>query len=170
MLIRRIKSIGCWDPDKIREKINREDATFPGDTISDLKTDHNGLSVWFTPDLTENSLKPILAAMAVSRDALQKMTYVVLDEAELDKIEIYAKETDGIAPGVTDKSILARHRDLIDIDYTRMGLLANYIGSLISSNKGKTANDKMMRNYINGLISAGSIDKNSLKDGIKDVL
>ena len=58
MLIRKIKSIGCWDPVKIKEKINRDDATTPGDAIADLKTDHNCLSVWYTPDLDEQNVLP----------------------------------------------------------------------------------------------------------------
>ena len=170
MLIRKIKSIGCWNPDNIRKNIKREDATFQGDSIADLKTEHNGLSVWFTPDLEEESLKPILAAMAVSRDSLQKITYVVLDEKELERLEIYAEQVNGIAPGVTDKSILNRHRDLTDIDYKRMGMLSEYICSLIKMNKGTTLNIMKMKNYINDLISQGSIDKNSLKESIKQVL
>lgn len=166
MLIRKIKSIGCWDPNKINEKINRSDATIPGDTISDLKTDQNGLSVWYTPDLEEENIAPILAAIAVSRDAVQKVSYVVLEESELERMEIYAKQVDGLAPGITDRTILSCHHDLVDIDYKRLGILADYISSLIKAQKGKTKNERAIKGYINNLIQTNRIEKDSLKEGI----
>lgn len=170
MLIRKIKSIGCWDPSKIRDKIHRDDATTPGDTIADLKTEKNGLSVWYTPNTDEENIYPIVAAIATSRESIQKMTYVVLDEEELSNIGIQHVQTDGIAPGVTNPEILNRHYDLINIDYKRIGLLADYIHQLIEGQKGRTISDKKMIQFIRRLIEEGGINKDELKPGIKDNL
>lgn len=170
MLIRKIKSIGCWDPAKIKEKINRDDATTPGDAIADLKTDHNSLSVWYTPDLDEKNVLPVIAAIAASRDSIQKVTYVVLDEDRLTELEIKPKQVEGLAPGIEDESILSRHYDLINIDYKRLGLLATYIQDLVDAKTGKTVSDKRLMNYINEMIEKGKINKDNLKAGIKQSL
>ena len=170
MLIRKIKSIGCWDPATIKEKIEREDATTPGDTIADLKTEKNRLSVWYTPNTEEENIYPIIAAIATNRESLQKMTYVVLDEGELSRLGIEYVQTDGIAPGITNPDILQRHHDLINIDYKRIGLLAEYIHKLIEKKNGETISDKKMIKFINRLIDEGSISKEELKPRIKDTL
>lgn len=168
MLLRRIKSIGCWNPQTYKDKINREDYSTPGDTLSDLKTDNNGLSVWFTPDLDETNIKPLLAAMAVGRDSIQKMTYVVLDENRLLSMGIEKKPVLGLAPGISDEAILKSHYDLTDIDYKRIGPLANYIEELIEGNHAKTVNEKDLEKYINELIDNDKICTEDLKDGIKN--
>ena len=170
MLIRKIKSIGCWDPNTFKKKIHRDDATTPGDAIADLKTDQNGLSVWFTPDLDDKNIYPVIAAIAINRDTIQKVTYVVLDEKRLQSLGIEHKQISGIAPGIVDEDILNRHFDLIDIDYKRLGLLADYIQELITNKAGKTINDKQLEEYINQMIENDQINVDNLKVGIKNSL
>jgi hypothetical protein len=168
MLIRRIKSIGCWNPNTYSNKIKRDDYSTPGDTIGDLKTDKNGLSVWSTSDLEEAHIKPLLAAMALGRDSIQKMCYVALDEERLKSIGIETAQVEGLAPGVCDQEILNSHHDLTFIDYKRMGLLAKYIEDLVRNNEAKTVNEKKLEEYIRELIEDGRIITDNLKDGIKE--
>lgn len=170
MLIRKIKSIGCWDPKTFKDKIHRDDATTPGDAIADLKTDQNGLSVWFTPDLEDEHIYPVIAAIATNRDSIQKVTYVVLDEEKLHTLGIEHEQIPGVAPGIIDSQILNRHFDLIDIDYKRLGLLAEYIQDLIKKKRGKTINEKQLGKYINQMIENKQINVDNLKVGIKNSL
>lgn len=170
MLIRKIKSIGCWDPKTFKDKIHRDDVTTPGDAIADLKTDQNGLSVWFTPDLEDENIYPVIAAIAINRDSIQKVTYVVLEEEKLHSLGIEHKQIPGVAPGIADSEILNRHFDLIDIDYKRLGLLAEYIQDLIKNKDGKTINEKQIEKYIREMIETKQIDVDNLKDGIRKIL
>ena len=64
----------------------------------------------------------------------------------------------------------AQHYDLINIDYKRIGLLADYIHQLIEGQKGRTISDKKMIQFIRRLIEEGGINKDELKPGIKDNL
>lgn len=166
MLIRKIKSISCWDIDRIKEKIHREDATAPGDSIADLRTVNNRLSVWYTPDLEDKNLMPVLTAMALGRDSIQKFTYVVMDEAALADMGISATGVKGAAPGVSDPDILNRHRDLTDIDHKRLGMLAEYIFRLVKNRSGRTISEKDIKKNIHQLISECRIEKDGLNSGI----
>lgn len=122
----KLSQWGLGNPNRVND-IKRKDADIPGDTIADLKTDKNGLSVWMTPDLDDKNVMPLITAIAMNRDKIQKVSYVVMDKDELSDIEIQANEVPGLAPGVVDNDLLARHHDFQDIDYTRIGKLANYI-------------------------------------------
>lgn len=163
MLIRKIKNLGCWDRENIKTSIARADADIPGDTISDLRTANNALSVWYTPDLDSSNLDPILAALAVNMDSVQKFSYVIMDESELHDIEIECATIIGCAPGVKEE-VLKLHRDLLHIDYTRLGKLANYIYDLKEAGKIRTVSKTEVKKLVNRLIEEGKIKKEELKE------
>lgn len=122
MLIRFISSISKWDESKV---INRPDAFICGDTISDLRTTDNNLSVWKAD--SEEDIEDAIVALALNRDAVDKIIYILIREEDLAKLEIeISYKNAGKAPGLKD-SILNKHRDLIELDFWRIGFLAEYM-------------------------------------------
>lgn len=125
MLIRMISAISKWDGSK---DIDRKNAYICGDAVSDLRTTDNKLSVWKAD--TKEDIDDAIVALALNRDSVSKLSYLVLDEKDLDEmdIEISDKEA-GVAAGL-DSKILTKHRDLIDLDYWQLGFLAEYMTTL----------------------------------------
>ena len=121
MLIRMIANVGKWDGSK---PVHREDATIWGDAVTDLKTTSNRLSVWLGNN-TED-IDDAIVALALCRDTIQKMFYMVLDETVLKSMEIELEEELGVVPGL-DKAILKKHRDLVELDIKRLGMLSEYM-------------------------------------------
>ena len=75
MIVRKIDAITKWNNPK---SVNRPDPTVPGDTLSELKTKENKLSVWLAN--TEEDIEDAVAALSLSRDATDRLCFIVLDE------------------------------------------------------------------------------------------
>lgn len=125
MLIRMLSNIHKWDGSTT---INRKDPSICGDAIGDLRTSNNRLSVWKVEN--QEDINDAIVALALNRDDVSKINYLILNEEDLIKMEIeIADDQPGKAAGL-DANILQKHRDLIEIDYTRLGLLAEYMTRL----------------------------------------
>ncbi len=124
MLLRMLSSMNKWD---LKENpILREDPSFPADSVTDLKTTRNKLSVWKASD--DDETNDAIVALALGRQSLDKLCFVYLDENDLKRIGIDALQDEpGNAPGIESNAILNRHMNLQQIDYTRLGKLTEYI-------------------------------------------
>lgn len=122
MLIRSIASLARWDGSTI---VHRPDATTAGDVISDLRTQNNTLSVWRAD--SDEDINDAIVAMSLNRNDVSKMIALLLDEEELTAMQIdFSDKNPGKAPGAIE-DIKKKHRDLVEIDYKRLGVLSNYM-------------------------------------------
>ena len=170
MLLRKIASKGRWDKKKIASFITRPDALFTGDAIADLRTKSNTISVWHTPDLTDANLKPVLATMALNCDKIDKLFFVALDEKELQKKGLMFRYAQGLSASVTDAEILDRHRDIYEVDYWHLGILAEYIYDLIEENKVYNKSKNTLEGWAKELIAADKADPNKMNNEIRAAL
>lgn len=126
MLIRGIASLSRWNGSTV---VNRSDATTAGDVISDLRTQNNTLSVWRAD--SEEDINDAIVAMSLNRTEVSKMVALLLDEKELEAMQIFfSDKLPGKAPGAID-SIKNKHRDLLEIDYKRLGILSDYMLNIV---------------------------------------
>ena len=165
MLIRMISSIKKWD--KNAYPILRDDPSFPGDSITDLKTTRNKLSVWKSSN--DEETKDAIVAMAVGRNTIDKLWFVYLDEEELAALGISAlADEKGDAPGVVDDSLLRRHMNLQHIDYIRLGKLAEYIYKQLETKNYALKTISQLKELLTEYKESGIIDLAPVKDGIKN--
>lgn len=130
MIIRGLLYPNKWNPVK---DVNRKDAFLAGDNLTELRTTKNMLSVWLAN--SEEDIEDAIAAMALNKDQPCKMVGYLLDEKELEDLEIQtADNEEGKALGA-DESILKKHRNLIELDYWRLGYLTQYMIGLSKDNK-----------------------------------
>lgn len=165
MLIRMIGSIPRWDGS---QKIERDDALFTGDAIADLRTQGNTLSVWYSKDGSD--LNDILVALALSRSRIEKLCYVILDDDYITNLNISLDKKPGLAPGLINKQILEKHRDLTDIDYWRLGLIAEHIYKRVKENHKDVVTKFQLETLIRDYINNGIVDVSQLTDGIRTSL
>lgn len=122
MLIRGIASLSRWDGTTV---VNRQDATTAGDVISDLRTQNNTLSVWRAD--SDEDINDAIVAMSLNRNDVSKMIALLLDEEDLLAMQIdFSDKKPGKAPGAIE-DIKKKHRDLLEIDYKRLGVLSDYM-------------------------------------------
>lgn len=121
--IRKVQSIGRWDG---TQDPLYEGAFSSGDILlGDLRTENNTLSIWSYN--TEEEKNEVLAAIALTRDHVEKLAYVELDDAYINNLEIPITPEAGIADGVIKQDILDRHANLSKIDFWRIGYVAEYL-------------------------------------------
>lgn len=128
MLIRMISGISKWDGSKA---VNRKDYYICGDAIGDLRTTDNKLSVWKAD--TQEDINDAIVALALNRDSVSKLSYFLLKEEDLDKMDIkISDEQVGVAAGL-DSQILTKHRDLKKVNhYLRIFIISYYIIQIYS--------------------------------------
>ncbi len=83
MLIRMLSSIKNWDGSNI---VNRPDAFISGDTISELRSKDNRLSVWLAN--SEDDINDALVALALNRENVSKINYCLLEDKKLEELGI----------------------------------------------------------------------------------
>lgn len=167
MLIRMISSIKKWSVDAY--PINRADASFPGDSVTDLKTTRNKLSVWKADN--DEEINDAIVALALGRQSIDKLWFVYLDESHLDSIGITAKPDEtGDAPGIASQDILARHMNLQDIDYPRLGKLTEYIYSQLDSEKFTLKTVPQLSTLLNSYKEKGIVLPGNVNDKLKQKL
>ena len=119
-----------WDGSTV---VNRPDATTAGDVIADLRTQNNTLSVW-RADSPED-INDAIVAMSLNRTNVAKMVALLIDEKDLSSMEIdFSDKVLGKAPGANE-SIKKKHRDLVEIDYKRLGILSEYMMKIVHDEK-----------------------------------
>ena len=164
-LIRMIGSIARWDGSA---KVDRKDATIGGDAVSDLRTVNNELSVWAGD--TAQDKDDAVVALALGRDSVQKLCYLELDENELAKIEIKAEDESGNVKGLTEE-LRFKHKNLVQIDYKRIGLLAEYMVKLTKDKRYHSKSKTEIKSLLVKYKSEGKINPAEVKsDRIKAVL
>ncbi len=163
MLIRMISGISKWDGSKI---INRKDSYLCGDAISDLRTTDNKLSVWKAD--TQEDINDAIVALALNRDSVSKLSYFFLKEEDLDKMEIKISDKQaGVAAGL-DSQILTKHRDLIDLDYWRLGYIAEHLTELAKDeNNRKNCSASEVKKLLERYKEEHKIIPEQVKDKLK---
>lgn len=81
-----ISSINKWEKDAY--PILRDDPSFPADSVTDLKTTRNKLSVWKSN--SDKETNDAIVALTLGRDSIAKLKFVFLDEGILASIGINA--------------------------------------------------------------------------------
>ena len=161
--IRMISSVHKWDG---TNRVKREDATICGDAISDLRTTGNKLSIWLGDN--DEDIDDALVALALARSNVQKIVCLGLDENELSKMQITAETESGKVGGLGE-AILRKHRNLVDIDYKRLGMLAEYMSRLASDKQNHIEYlKKGIKELLDKYEREGKIDKSKVGQGIKN--
>lgn len=159
-----VKNIHFWDG----SKEDLYDGSFStSDAItSDLRTQKNTLSVWRIDN--PEDVDGIVAALALGRDSIQKMAYLILNEEEIKKMGIPLNKELGQAEGMMDTSILKCHINISELDYWRIGFLAEYLKKLAVSENGHGSKTKVeVNNILKKMIQNNKIDINLMNEKLK---
>lgn len=130
-----------------------------------MKTTQNALSVWKADD--ETDIEDAVVALALSRDKVDKIYGVNLDSDILNGKGIVFEENPGEAPGMK-KEILDKHRDLVELDYWRVGYLAEYMTNLVKENGPQIRfSAKNVRNLMEKYKEEDKINLDEMKPKLK---
>jgi hypothetical protein len=94
----------------------------PADALTDLRADKNELSVWGV-EADRSNLNMALTAVASNRKRLDKLDYMLLDEAVLSAIPVKCIRSEGVTPCTAANSQI--HRDLVELTVQKVADLAH---------------------------------------------
>ena len=163
--IRKIDSIGRWDG--TTEPLY-DGAFCTGDILlTDLKTTHNTLSIWAYN--TEEEKEEVLAAIALTRDHIDRLAYVIMDDVKIRELGIPLNPEEGVSDGITRKDILRRHANLLQIDFWRLGFVAEYISELAAKkDEHSQLSDKKVYMLIEKHIANNNIDLSQVNGRLRE--
>ena len=131
------------------------------DSITDLSTKDNELSVWFVRDDKAN-LKRIISALAANRTSLSNFDYVLFNKDILIENKIKMGETKGISKD--DEVNKTWHLDLFELTAQQIVNLAKCIKS---NGKINRIFDKDVKQYIIKSIEDGNIEITKLDEDLR---
>lgn len=99
-----------------------EEDEVQADTLLDLRTEDNALSVWLVEDDRSN-LDRVVAALASACDKLQNLDYILFESTILPEIGINIEKSDGITPD--EEANHSWHRNLIELSAQDLTTLAS---------------------------------------------
>lgn len=162
MFLRVVSKMSRWDGSN---PVNRPDAKVCGDAITDLKTSDNMLSIWMADN--NEQIEESAAVIALGRNKLDKVCYILLDNEELDRINLLLEENMGQCKSVIDKDVLRRHRDVIELDSTQLECLSAYMLDQVQKSNCSFKDIEQLRKIIAKMIEDKKIDPNKINDKIK---
>lgn len=137
-----------------------------------LRTSGNTLSVWSseTNNWENIKVKETLAALFSTLDGPNRIDVMFLPESDLNENKIKIVETIGMSPA--NESINDRHRDLSDLTYASIGVVASIILNTIIKNDGNTKryNAKQVQAIVKEHYDQGKLDALQLSDRWKKKL
>ncbi|MXZ57740.1 MAG: hypothetical protein F4Z16_04575 [Rhodothermaceae bacterium] len=99
---------------------------------ADLRTQNNSLSFWKCAKKTHKEIENVALAIAAGRDKIDKVEIVLIDNEDLKTDGQNIETSNGRTPV---ESLVKRHVDLMQLDYTRLGKVARRVASAVAANQ-----------------------------------
>ena len=137
----------------------------PADPLSDLSAAENALSVWYVSDSSEN-LERVVAALASTRDKIDKLDYVLIEQETIHRLGIIALQSEGKSPD--DHANRNWHYDFKQLSG---GLLVRFVKEMLPrvESRGRIL-DKRVEQLIREGIASTQIDEKKLNPRLKQKL
>jgi hypothetical protein len=148
---------------KIRKsKWHRINSTeIPSDTLGDLITQNNSLSVWEINE-DESNINEIIVALACSGDSISNIDYALFDLSSLPNFKIEINE--GLTPSKIANQL---HRDLISLT---VNSIVNLTEIILDQSRINRVPDKKVLELVNNALANNEIDTTMLRDKVKHKL
>lgn len=159
VLVRKINR-GKWN--------NASDDVFElaSDAITScLRSQKNSLSVWKID--SEDSIDEVVLALAANFDTLETIDVVILDGEYLIRVNVEKEESEGNTP---IEDVDAQHFDLVNLNYYKIGLVAEHIIERIKLNKVKRYTRTELKALLKKAIADNRIEIEDLNESVARTL
>lgn len=130
------------------------------DSLGDLITKNNELSVWLIED-DKSNLERIIAALSANCDTISNFDYALFDSKIIEEKSIKKRKSKGIS--IDDEANERWHFDLYELSALKILCLSQEI---FNDGQIKRIQERQVTKLINEALQAGKIKRNTLKDGI----
>ena len=142
------------------------DEDVPADAITKcMKTDHNTLSVWEISD--EDNIDEAVLAIVSGGQHLDAIDVAPINTEHLEENKIDYIRTGGRTPV---KELVDTHRDLSNLSYKKLGIVAYHIADKIKDNQVKRYTRGRLKEILRDAIEKGRLRADELDDSIRKEL
>jgi len=132
-----------------------------------IRTKNNKLSLWEINDDDDNDIENAVIAIAAAGDHLDTFDIVRFNEIALSEKGL-STETN---PGKTSyKCMVSNHRDIVNLDYKKLGKVSEIIMDEITNNRDKRFTFPKIKELLLNAISEGKINQDELSPFILEKL
>ena len=110
-----------------------------------MRTSDNTLSFWLYDSDKNGSFEDVALALAATRDTVQRLDLVWVDEEQVKKMELSIRSAKGQTPA---KHLQDSHRDVVGVDLTRLVRLARTVAKAVSNNQMKRFTEKQIGDFL----------------------
>ena len=147
---------------KWEAKRDLSEGEIPDDAITvDLRTKDNKLSFW---RCSETEVEDVALAIAATRDNVDKLDIVWVDEGELKTDGQTLENTKGDTP-VTE--LAERHVDVCQLDSVRLGKVAHRVMAAIKKGQCTRLTKKQVTNILVAAVKQKRVDLNDLRPSLR---
>jgi hypothetical protein len=132
------------------------------DTLVDLRTSENRLSVWYIENDKKN-LNNIIIALASNCDEVSNIDYALFDETIIRDNSFEIRQTTGKTPD--EDANKTWHRDLIQLSADKLVILAK---NIYRFSEKERIYWKSVKNDIKEALSSGRLNKDKIKPKIQE--
>lgn len=129
------------------------------DTLLDLQTKGNRLSLWLVEEDRSN-LERIVAALAAQRDHMSNLDYALIDCGVFEKLNIKVENSEGTSPD--SEANKNWHRELVELSVSQVAKLAK----IVEDSERERVSESTVARWIGQRIDNGHIERELLKPGI----
>lgn len=129
------------------------------DTLVDLKTEDNCLSVWRVED--ESNLDDLVGALAATCAVLSNLDYAILAEENVSALGLKIIQTEGNTP---NKNVNKWHRELVELSAS---IVVDLAKAIFTSGETKRTRPQQILRFIARAVESGQIDAVKLSEGIR---
>lgn len=146
--------------------------TYTADSITGcIRTSQNTLSLWksTTTDFNDSDVEELVIALATTTDRPDPIDVIWFNRNELEEKGFKLEDSEGKTPY---EAINNRHCDIINMNYEKLGDLAEYIIQKFTSddNNFKRFPKSTVLNLVKKKVQNGDIDIRKLKDKWKTAI
>ena len=156
----RIVSLAKW-----KERDIGGQKTVPAQGITnDIRVEDDCLSFWTCNPSHPPSLDQVVLALAATRDTVDRLDLVWIDETTIKNIPLRIVPTVGDTPA---QLLRDRHRDVADIDLGAMHKLAQDVAKAVNGTQTKRWSKAQVKTILQNAVAQNSLDMNGVREKIR---
>ena len=137
----------------------------PADAVTiDLRTQGNSLSFWRCPSDATSDVEEVALAIAASREHLERVDIVWLDDQELQNDGQILTNSKGHTPV---KDLIDLHVNVSRLDYVRLGRVARRLATAIEEGRYLRLTRARVKKLIVDAVEQGRIELEALENDVR---
>lgn len=132
-----------------------------------LKTSNETLSLWCITD--DSEIDDAIIALSSNRELIQKLDYIIIPDKYIDTYKLKLKDNSGGSPY---GSFNSKHRDIININYSLLGVISEMILDIINNKDGEIVRvyEDQIKEKLKSALNRNILNTNSMNKKLLEKL